>query len=95
MVLYLEEDSKHRPSSLKTLHQVAKNKIRSLEAEIKELKRQNEFLRGHVAEIYEIRDENERLRTQLRELTSPNLASKVVSINTSTKEKKATSSLIR
>ena len=39
-----------------------------IEEEIKELKRQNEVLRGHVAEIYEIRDENERLRTQLREL---------------------------
>ena len=88
---FLEEDSKHRPHSLKTLHQVAKDKIRKLEAEIKELKHQNEILRGHVAEIYEIRDENERLRTQLRELTSPNLGSKVVSITTPIKEKKATS----
>ena len=87
----LEEDSKHRPHSLKTLHQVAKDKIRKLEAEIKELKHQNEILRGHVAEIYEIRDENERLRTQLRELTSPNPASKVVSITTPIKEKKVTS----
>ncbi|MDJ0574075.1 MAG: DUF6262 family protein [Xenococcaceae cyanobacterium MO_234.B1] len=87
----LEEDSKHRPHSLKTLHQVAKDKIRKLEAEIKELKHQNEILRGHVAEIYEIRDENERLRNQLRELTSPNPSSKVVSITTPIKEKKATS----
>ena len=87
----IEEDSKHRPHSLKTLHQVAKDKIRKLETEIKELKHQNEILRGHVAEIYEIRDENERLRTQLRELTSPNLGSKVVSITTPIKEKKATS----
>lgn len=86
----LEEDSKHRPHSLKTLHQVAKDKIRKLEAEIKELKHQNEILRGHVAEIYEIRDENERLRTQLRKLTSPNSSSKVVSITTPIKEKKAT-----
>ncbi|MDY6897374.1 MAG: DUF6262 family protein [Cyanobacteriota bacterium] len=86
----LEEDIKHRPHSLKTLHQVAKDKIRKLEAEIKELKHQNEILRGHVAEIYEIRDENERLRTQLRELTSPNSSSKVVSITTPIKEKKAT-----
>ena len=88
----LEEDSKHRPHSLKTLHQVAKDKIRKLEAEIKELKHQNEILRGHVAEIYEIRDENERLRTQLRELTSPNPGSKIVSITAPIKEKKATSS---
>ena len=85
----LEEDSKHRPHSLKTLHQVAKDKIRKLETEIKELKHQNEILRGHVAEIYEIRDENERLRNQLRELTSPNPSSKVVSITTPIKEKKA------
>ncbi|MDJ0531655.1 MAG: DUF6262 family protein [Xenococcaceae cyanobacterium MO_207.B15] len=88
----LESDSKHRPHSLKTLHQVAKDKIRKLEAEIKELKHQNEILRGHVAEIYEIRDENDRLRTQLRELTNPNPSSKVVSITTPIKEKKATSS---
>ena len=87
----LEKDGKDRPHSLKTLHQVAKDKIRKLEAEIKELKHQNEILRGHVAEIYEIRDENERLRNQLRELTSPNSASKVVPITTPIKEKKATS----
>ncbi|VEP12080.1 transposase [Hyella patelloides LEGE 07179] len=88
----LGEDSKNRPHSLKTLHQVAKDKIRKLEAEIKELKHQNEILRGHVAEIYEIRDENERLRTQLKELTRPSPTSKVVSITTPIKEKKATSS---
>ena len=86
----LEEDSKHQPHSLKTLHQVAKDKIRKLEAEIKELKHQNEILRGHVAEIYEIRDGNARLQNQLRELTSPNPSSKVVSITTPIKEKKAT-----
>ncbi len=87
-----EPEGKDRPHSLKTLHQVAKDKIRKLEEEIRELKRQNEVLRGHVAEIYEIRDENERLRTQLRELTSPSPVSKVVSITTPIKEKKATSS---
>ncbi len=87
-----EPEGKDRPHSLKTLHQVAKDKIRKLEGEIKELKRQNEVLRGHVAEIYEIRDENERLRTQLRELTNPNPSSKVVSITTPIKEKKTTSS---
>ncbi len=86
-----EPEGKDRPHSLKTLHQVAKDKIRKLEKEIRELKHQNEVLRGHVAEIYEIRDENERLRTQLRELTTPNPSSKVVSITTPIKEKKATS----
>ena len=78
-----ESEEKDRPHSLKTLHQVAKDKIRKLEAEIKELKRQNEVLRGHVAEIYEIRDENERLRTQLKELTSSNSSSKIIPIRSS------------
>ncbi|MDJ0902875.1 MAG: DUF6262 family protein [Xenococcus sp. MO_188.B8] len=78
-----EPEGKDRPHSLKTLHQVAKDKIRKLEAEIRELKRQNEVLRGHVAEIYEIRDENERLRTQLRELTSSNSSSKIIPIRSS------------
>ena len=87
-----EPEGKYQPHSLKTLHQVAKDKIRKLEESIKELKHQNEVLRGHVAEIYEIRDENERLRNQLTELTSPNPSSKVVSITTPIKEKKAISS---
>ena len=78
-----EPEGKDRPHSLKTLHQVAKDKIRKLEEEIRELKRQNEVLRGHVAEIYEIRDENERLRTQLRELTSSNSSSKIIPIRSS------------
>ena len=78
-----EPEGKERPHSLKTLHQVAKDKIRKLEEEIRELKRQNEVLRGHVAEIYEIRDENERLRTQLRELTSSNSSSKIIPIRSS------------
>ncbi len=78
-----EPEGKDRPHSLKTLHQVAKDKIRRLEEEIRELKRQNEVLRGHVAEIYEIRDENERLRSQLRELTSSNSSSKIIPIRSS------------
>ncbi len=73
-------EGKYQPHSLKTLHQVAKDKIRKLEEEIKELKRQNEVLRGHVVEIYEIRDENERLLTLLRELTNSNPSSKIVPI---------------
>ncbi len=78
-----EPEGKDRPHSLKTLHQVAKDRIRKLEEEIRELKRQNEILRGHVAEIYEIRDENERLRSQLRELTSSNSSSKIIPIRSS------------
>ena len=78
-----EPEGKDRPHSLKTLHQVAKDKIHKLEAEIRDLKRQNEVLRGHVAEIYEIRDENERLRSQLRELTSSNSSSKIIPIRSS------------
>ncbi|MGB5635512.1 MAG: DUF6262 family protein [Waterburya sp.] len=78
-----EPEGKDKPHSLKTLHQVAKDKIRKLEEEIRELKRQNEVLRGHVAEIYEIRDENERLRTQLRELTSSDSSSKIIPIRSS------------
>ena len=81
-----EPEGKYQPHSLKTLHQVAKDKIRKLEAEIRELKRQNEVLRGHVAEVYEIRDENERLLTQLRELTSSIPSSKVIPIQASIKK---------
>ena len=83
----IEEDSKERPHSLKTLHEVAKQKIRDLETTVKDLKHQNEKLRGHVTEIYELRDENERLRTQLRELMSPVLSSKVIPIQASGKKK--------
>lgn len=78
-----EPEGQDRPHSLKTLHQVAKDRIRKLEEEIRELKHQNEILRGHVAEIYEIRDENERLRTQLRELISPDSSSKIIPIRSS------------
>ena len=85
----IEEDNKERPYSLKTLHEVSKQRIRDLEATIKDLKHQNEKLRGHVTEIYELRDENERLRTQLRELIRPASSSKVVSIQASAKKKKS------
>lgn len=78
-----EPEGQDRPHSLKTLHQVAKDKIRQLEEEISQLKRQNEILRGHVAEIYEIRDENEKLRTQLKELISSNSSSKIIPIRSS------------
>ncbi len=82
----LEEDNKERPHSLKTLHEVAKQRIHDLEATIKDLKHQNEKLRGHVTEIYELRDGNERLRTQLRELMNPTLSSKVIPIQASGKK---------
>ena len=87
----IEEDNKERPHSLKTLHEVAKQRIRDLETTIKDLKHQNEKLRGHVTEIYELRDENERLRTQLRELMSPTLSSKVIPIQVSAKKKNSSS----
>jgi hypothetical protein len=74
------EEGEPKPHGLKTLHEVAKQRISKLEAEIRELKNQNEKLRGHVVEIYELRDECERLRIRLRELTNPNSSSKVVSI---------------
>ena len=88
----IEEDNKERPHSLKTLHEVAKQRIRDLEATLKDLKHQNEKLRGHVTEIYELRDENERLRTQLRELMSPASSSKVIPIKTSGKKSISSSS---
>lgn len=74
------EQKEPGPHSLKTLHEVSKQRIRELEAKNQELKRQNEKLRGHVAEIFELRDECERLRTQFRELTSPSPSLKVVPI---------------
>jgi Family of unknown function (DUF6262) len=76
----LEEEGESKPNSLKTLHEVARQRISKLEAEIKELKVQNEKLRGHVTEIYELRDEGDRLRTQYRELTNPVPSDKVVPI---------------
>jgi Family of unknown function (DUF6262) len=76
----LEEEGESKPNSLKTLHEVARQRISKLEAEIKELKVQNEKLRGYVTEIYELRDECDRLRTQYRELTNPVPSDKVVPI---------------
>jgi metal-responsive CopG/Arc/MetJ family transcriptional regulator len=68
-------------NSLKTLSEVFKQRIRELEDENRELKRQNENLRGHVAEIFELKSECERLRTQIKHLTTPESSSKVVSLN--------------
>ena len=78
------KEEKSGVHSLKTLHEVAKDRIRKLEAKIEELERQNKLLRGHVAEIYELRDENRRLHKQLKEHLSPTANIKVVSINKST-----------
>ncbi|NMF62498.1 transposase (plasmid) [Brasilonema octagenarum UFV-E1] len=75
------EEKQPGPHSLKTLSEVFKQRIRELEAENKELKRQNQNLRGHVAEIFELRSECERLRTQIKHLTTPESSPKVVSLN--------------
>ncbi len=80
------EENKPGPHSLKTLHEVSKQRIRELVAENRELKRQNDLLRGYVAEIFELRDECERLRTQLRELTSSQPSTKVIPIQASSKK---------
>lgn len=80
------EEKIEGPHSLKTLHEVARQRISKLEAEIAELKGKNEILRGHVAEIYELRDECERLRTQLRELNSPASSSNIIPIKAIAKE---------
>lgn len=64
--------------SLKTLHQASKQRIQDLKAEIEELKRQNELLRGHVVEVYELRDECERLRKLVRKYEQEKNQSKVV-----------------
>ncbi|MEA5551858.1 DUF6262 family protein [Anabaena cylindrica UHCC 0172] len=69
------------PHSLKTISEVFKQRIRELEAENRELKRQNQNLRGHVAEIFELKSECERLRTQIKQLTIPESSPKVVSFN--------------
>lgn len=83
------EEPLAKPNSLKTLHEVARQRIKDLETEIKDLKQQNEKLRGHVVEIYELRDECERLRKQLRELMNTQTAPrKVIPIPTPLKEKK-------
>ena len=76
----LPQEPEPGPYSLKTLHEVARKRIKELEAEIQELKRQNELYRGHVAEIFELRDEVERLRESLRQLTEPRPTSKVVAL---------------
>lgn len=74
------EEKQPTPHSLKTLHEVSKQRIQELLAKNWELKRQNEKLRGYVAHIYELREECNRLRQQLQELTTPKSANKVVSL---------------
>ena len=79
-----KKEEKNGVHSLKTLHEVAKDRIRQLEAKIEELERQNKLLRGHLAEIHELKDENQRLHKQLKEHLSPISNIKVVPINKST-----------
>ena len=76
----LPQEPEPGPYSLKTLHEVARKRIKELEAEIQELKRQNELYRGHVAAVFELRDEVERLRELLRQFTEPRPSSKVVAL---------------
>jgi hypothetical protein len=78
--LYSLEEKPVQPHSLKTLHEVSKQRIRELEVQIKELKCQNEQLRSHVAEIFELREECERLRTQLRDWTLSKQSTEVASL---------------
>jgi len=79
----LEEKKEGGAYSLKTLHEVAKNRIRELETENGKLKQKNKVLTGHVAEIHELRDENQRLLNQLKEHLNPTPNIKVVPINKS------------
>ncbi|MDZ8226946.1 DUF6262 family protein [Nostoc sp. ChiVER01] len=71
------EEKQPGPHSLKTLSEVFKQRIRELSAENRELKRQNQNLRGHVAEIFELKSECERLRTQIKQLTIPESSPKL------------------
>ncbi|WP_392530090.1 DUF6262 family protein [Nostoc sp. C117] len=80
------EEKQPRPHSLKTLSEVFKQRIRELSDENRELKRQNQNLRGHVAEIFELKSECERLRTQIKQLTTPESSPKVVSLNSVSKK---------
>jgi hypothetical protein len=79
--LHKIEEFEPGPHSLKTLHEVSKQRIRELVAENQELKRQNQNLRGHVAEIFELKSECERQRIQIQQLTTPESSPKVVSLN--------------
>lgn len=78
--LHPSEEQGSNSHGLKALDKVAGCRIAKLEAEIKELKVQNEKLRGHVVEIHELRDECERLRKQRRELTNPSRSHNVAQI---------------
>jgi transposase-like protein len=76
--LHKLEDKEPRPHSLKTLHEVSKQRIRELEEENQKLERDNKKLQGHVVEIFELREECDRLRKRVRELTNPEVPSNVV-----------------
>lgn len=75
------EEKSPGPHSLRTLHDASKQRIRDLKAEIEELKRQNELLRGHVVEVSELRDECERLRKLVRKYEQALPQSKVISLH--------------
>ncbi len=64
--------------SLKTLHEVARKRIVSLEGELKTVKHENMQLRGYVAEIYELRDECQRLKQKIKDLTTQGTSKNVI-----------------
>lgn len=75
------EPKEPRPNSLKTLHEVLKQRLGEIQAENLELKRQNDLLRGHVSEIFELRSECERLKKIIQELSEQGSSAKVVPLH--------------
>lgn len=71
------ENNEPGPHSLRTLHEVARRRIKELEASVEELKRQNKLLRGHVAEVHELRDECDQLRQRVMEITNLDPSSQI------------------
>jgi Family of unknown function (DUF6262) len=69
------------PHSLKTLHEVLKQRLGEIEAQNRELKKQNDLLRGHVASIFELRSECERLKKIIQELSQIDSSTKVVHLH--------------
>jgi phage host-nuclease inhibitor protein Gam len=75
------ENNEPGPHSLRTLHEVARRRIKELESSVEELKRQNQLLRGHIADVHELREECDRLRQRVMALTNANSSSQVAVFN--------------